>query len=211
MDVWSWIGAATLAGTLLAGVDAALTGIAALAVLHASGLGAATGLLFGLPWALCFRPLRDGKRWIAGLFWPLLSLICAVLLADALGAFERVSGPHARLAWMVLGGCGAGALGMSALALAAQPWPGRPRGYLGQHLRWPAVALAALSAAALVFADRRLFVGLYDPAHLALQGAALWLLTLALWLAIATRRAWWLATLVAAPLLWLSASDASAL
>ncbi len=207
----SWVGASTVAGAVVAAVDTVVSGCALLTVFYSVGLGAGFGLLFGLPFALSFRILRDGPRWVAAVFWPLVCWTLAVMLAEALGAFGQLGGPHGRLAWAVLGACGAGALFATAAAWGLQPSPQRERGVMGARWSTPAALVAIALAAGLIVADARLFPALYTEAHVAMRLAVFWLATVALWLALPTRRWGWTASLVVLPLLGVDTGHASAM
>ena len=189
-----------MAGALASGVAGG--------TLHAVCVGAAAGALWGAPWALGFRLFGGRRGWIA---WPLLSLGAGAWLAWRLEAFSKLGGPHAGLAWAVLAACLAGAVALSLATLALQPRPEQARGWLGGRARWVAVAVAVLAGAGCAWADRALFSGLYEDAHLALRWAAGWLWTAALYLGWTWRGFGWGALLVVFPLFTLGPDDAGAL
>lgn len=149
-------GLATLSGTLLAGV-----------------------LRCVLLWLPRIRP-------IGHLLPPLGTLVLSVWFADRLGVRARWVGPYRDLAILTGVTCLLGGLLGGALLWSVQ---NRRDGRAGPLYRahgvlrlLPMLALAG-GAAGLVWADQRLYVGLYPEAHILLRSAAT--VALSLWLSLA--------------------------
>ena len=117
----------------------------------------------GIGWGLFLvLPAR-----VAAVLGALVGLAAGHLLADSLGAYARLHGPHRTLGWIAFGGAFLGGMVLGLAPLAAR-----------RRSRPAALGLAA-GAALLIVADRVLYPGLYPVAHEALRAAAFSLALLA--------------------------------
>jgi len=180
---WPWSARLALCGCALGGTDA-LVGGAYGAIIAAGGLGATLGAVVGAGLDLVGLLASMLPRWGALAVWPAGLLAAALWLARALGAFARLSGRHAALAWAVLVAVGLGAIAGGAALASLQRTRGEPLGLaarLGPRWRRGVLALLGLGAVTLVVGDRRLYVDLYPVAHSALRVSTLGLLGVAAW------------------------------
>ncbi|HMI92758.1 MAG TPA: sulfatase-like hydrolase/transferase, partial [Polyangiales bacterium] len=146
-------------------------------------LAIALGALQGALWEIGFALLSRAPRWLAACVWLALFAAPAAWLCGELGAFARLGTPYHRFAVWTLIACGVAAPSLAAVLFALQPNAVHPLGWLpGSRLRVRALGatLLVLAAGAAFFADRRLFVGLYPSAHLALRACSVWLPSFAL-------------------------------
>jgi arylsulfatase A-like enzyme len=156
---------------------------AASALLALGALALALGALQGALWELGFAVLRRVPRWLAGSVWLAACTLLAWWLCEDLAAFARLGTAYHRFAVWTLSACGVAAPGLAAVLLALQPSAAHPLGWLpgsGARVRWLGGTLLMLGAIAAFVADRRLFVGLYPSAHLALRAMCVWLASFAL-------------------------------
>ncbi|MDH5673686.1 MAG: sulfatase-like hydrolase/transferase [Myxococcales bacterium] len=146
-------------------------------------LAAFVGACLGVVGLLAFTLGRHLPIWLTRAAWPLAGLGVGLALANALGAFARLGTRYDELAKYTLAGCLVGGLMLGALCLSMQPSTRRPDGFLGSLGRPMRIVLALLlliAIAALVYADRTLYVGLYREGHLALRIISLLLSSFAL-------------------------------
>ena len=200
----------------------------------AMGLGAllalcvALGALHGALWDLGFALLARAPAWLAGATWLAVCAGAALWLCDQLAVFALLGSEHDSLARATVIACAVAVPSAAVLLIALQPSPARALGRLpaaSPRVRALAAFVLAVAAVAAFVADRRLFVGLYPSAHLALRVACLGLASFALICVVrlapdaaqrpalpARRRAWLLTPWLAAALAFvLAARDESAI
>lgn len=139
----------------------------------------ALGLLHGALVSLVLWLVSRLPRRAAWALWSLASCAAFGWLAHTLGGFSRLNSRYAKLAYMVLGACSAGALASAALVCALQPTRSHPEGYVLSLPRWQQLLAAAALMAGCVglhIADLRVFPDQYPVAHSAFRLGALWLL-----------------------------------
>lgn len=159
----------------------AATDARALAALFALAL--ALGALNGVLWELLFALLARAPRSFAAAFWLLACALLAAWSCDSLGVLARLGGVYDTLALGSLAGAVLGAPLLAAVLFALQPTAQHPRGLLAAAAApWRIAGGCALACAALAcyVADRRVFVGLYPSAHVALRLGCIWLGSFAL-------------------------------
>ncbi len=170
----------TLAAAVIWGLCAALDGLPAggRVALCAGGLGVLLGGLTGAAWAGTGALLARLPTRLARLAWLIAGALLTLWLVDALGVLARLDGPHRRLARLALGGAVGCGVALGGVLAAAQPTSGDPEGLLGRRrVRYVALVLLPLAAAATAWIDRTRFVGLYPEAHTALRLTGLMLLS----------------------------------
>ena len=148
----------------------------------------AVGAAHGALWDLAFAALARVAPRHSALVWTSLAFALATALALELGAFARLSGRYHGLALGILLACATGAALLAGLLMLLQPSRahalGRLPGMASARVRAGLSAGLAGSAAVLFVADRKLFVGLYPSAHLALRLYGAWLVMFALVIAL---------------------------
>ncbi len=188
---WAIVGAVMLSVASVLELWTAGSSSSAPAMYWAASIGAGAGMFHGLLWAGMFSLLAKAK-WpiVRPLAWLIIGIICALWLAQELGAVDRLDGPYRNLAIAgLLGSLVAGsALGVG--AMLAQPTQKYPGGWLGGRppaFRAGCALLLIFGVAATMGLDRLIKVGEYPLAHMALQVAGLWAAMFAVMLAAPQR------------------------